>query len=182
MDRYEHDDDELDPAGAEETAVTIEELRQQLKMQEEKAQSYLANWQRAQADLENTRKRIQQERMESLSLANSTLVRKLLGALDDLERAFSRPLSEMCEPAWAEGARMSFQALKSALQSEGLEPIDAVGKEFDPRYHEAIMRRPGEEGIVLEEIQKGYTLNGRLLRPSRVVVGTSEDSRHEDQE
>lgn len=185
MDRYENENDELEPTDVEETSApdqTIEELRGQLKAQEEKAQSYLANWQRTQADLENMRKRVQQERAESMNLANSALLRKILGAVDDLERAFSRPTSEMCDPAWAQGARMSFQSLKSALESEGLEPIESVGREFDPRYHEAMLRRSGEEGVVLEEIQKGYTLNGRVLRPSRVIVGTSEEIDAEDQE
>ncbi len=182
MDRYENENDELESTEAEETNETIEELRRQLKAQEEKAQSYLANWQRTQADLENVRKRVQQERAESMNLANSALLRKILGAIDDLERAFSRPTSEMCDPAWAEGARMSFQALNSALESEGLEPIESVGKEFDPRYHEAMLRRSGDEGVILEEIQKGYMLNGRVLRPSRVIVGTSEEIDAEDQE
>ena len=182
MDRYEQENDGFDPTDLEETKATIEDLRHQLKTQEEKAQSYLANWQRTQADLENMKRRVQQERIESMTLANSALLRRILGAVDDLERAFSRPTAEMCEPGWAEGATMSFQALKSALASEGLEPIDAVGSEFDPRYHEAIMRRPGEEGVVLEELQKGYMLNGRVLRPSRVVVGTSEETDSEDQE
>ncbi len=185
MDRYENENDELEPADGEETSETnetIEELRRQLKAQEEIAQSYLANWQRTQADLENIRKRAQQERAEAINLANSALLRKILGAIDDLERAFSHPTSEMCDPAWVEGARMSFQSLKSALESEGLEPIASVGKEFDPRYHEAVLRRSGEEVVVLEEMQKGYTLNGRVLRPSRVIVGTSEETDAEDQE
>lgn len=158
----------------------ISALIEQLHTAEELSRTYLANWQRAQADLENYKRRAQQERRESMDIANSALVAKIMSALDDLERAFSRPTSEMRKAAWAEGARLSFQKLKTALESEGLRQIDAVGQPFDPRYHQAIMRRPGEEGIVLEEAQKGYTLNDRVLRPSQVVVGSTEATDYEE--
>ncbi len=158
----------------------IEGLSRELRDEREKAQSYLANWQRTQADLENYRRRVQQERNEALELASSALLRKLLGALDDLERAFARPSSEMRKKEWVEGAQLAFGKLKATLESEGLSPIDALGKPFDPRYHEAIMRRSGDDGMVVEEVQKGYTLNGRVLRPSMVVVGTAEDGASEE--
>ena len=172
---YMLDDDgaEVSQSG---TSEDIERLLEQLKAEQEKSRGYYASWQRTQADLENVRKRVQQERGESLDLANSILVTKLLSAMDDLELAFSRPASEMRKAAWIEGARISFAKLKSALLSEGMKPIDAVGQAFDPRLHEAVMKRPGPEGIVLEEIRKGYVLNGRLLRPSLVVVGEEEDN------
>ncbi len=154
--------------------VTV--LKQRLEECEEKARSYMANWQRAQADLENYKRRAQLERREATDLSNSTLLSKLLSALDDLERTFSRPSSEMRKASWAEGARMSYMKLKGALESEGIKPIEALGQPFDPRYHQAIMRQPGEEGIVIEEVQKGYTLNDRVIRPSMVVVGTTESN------
>jgi molecular chaperone GrpE len=164
---------ESEPGGEDTEAV---ELGARLDDAETKARTYLANWQRAQADLDNYRKRAQQERREAMDLANSTLLSKLMSAMDDLERAFGRPAAEMRKPSWAEGARLSFQKLKSALESEGLQQIEAVGQPFDPRFHQAIMRRPGRDGIILEEVQKGYIMNGRVLRPSMVVVGTQEDN------
>ena len=155
-------------------------LSDELRDEREKALSYLANWQRTQADLENYRRRVQQERNEALELASGALLRNLLGAVDDLERAFARPSSEMRKKEWVEGARLGFEKLKTTLDSEGLSPIDALGKPFDPRYHEAIMRRSGDDGMVVEEVRKGYTLNGRVLRPSMVVVGTAEDGASEE--
>jgi len=149
---------------------------ERLRIAEEQARSYLTNWQRTQADLENYRKRAQQERRESMDIANSTLMAKLMGGLDELERAFSRPVIEMKTDSWAQGARLGFQKLKAALESEGVQQIESVGQPFDPRYHQAIMQRPGQEGVVLEEVQKGYVMNGRVLRPSMVVVGSHEDS------
>ena len=155
-------------------------LPEELKDERDKAQFYLSNWQRAQADLENYRKRVQQDRSEALSTASGAMLTKLLGAVDDLDRAFARPSTEMRKKEWVDGVRLSFQKLKTALESEGLNAIDALGKPFDPRYHEAVMRRSGDDGMVLEELQKGYTLKGRLLRPSMVVVGTGEDGDSEE--
>lgn len=157
-------------------------LSARLSDAEAQARTYKANWQRAQADLENYRKRAQQERREAMDLANSTLLSKLMSAMDDLERTFGRPAAEMRKPSWAEGARLSFQKLKSALESEGLQQIEAVGQPFDPRFHQAIMRRPGRDGIVLEEVQKGYIMNGRVLRPSMVVVGTQQEDAGDSEE
>jgi len=156
------------------------DLADRLREAQAQSRTYLANWQRAQADLENYRRRAQQERRDAMDLANSTLLAKLLSAVDDLERAFARPATEMREAAWAEGALLSFQKLKTALEGEGLQPIDAVGQPFDPRFHQAIMRRPGQEGVVLEEAQRGYVMNGRVLRPSMVVVGTQENDGDSD--
>ena len=157
-----------------------EGLSRELRDERQKAQSYLANWQRTQADFENYRRRGQQERNEALELASGALLGKLLGALDDLDRAFARPASEMRKKEWVEGTRLGFEKLKATLESEGLNPIDALGKPFDPRYHDAIMRRSGDDGIVVEEVRKGYTLNGRVLRPSMVVVGTAEGDDSEE--
>ena len=154
----------------------------ELRDEREKALSYLANWQRTQADLENYRRRVRQEQNEALELASGALFSRLLGAVDDLERAFARPSSEMRKRGWVEGAQLSFEKLKAVLESEGLRPIDALGEPFDPRCHEAVMRRSGDEGMVVEEVRKGYTLNGRVLRPSLVVVGVAEDTDSEERQ
>ena len=154
----------------------IEGLKKEIADEQNKARTYLANWQRAQADMDNYRRRVDQERQDLRMLADSSLVRKVLAPMDDLERAFSRPTSEMRKATWLQGARLGFEKLKAALASEGLEPIEAVGQEFDPRLHEAVMKRPGQEGVVVDEVQKGYTLHSRLLRPSMVVVGVAEEN------
>lgn len=174
--------DEYVETDSSDTTEDVVSLRQKLEAAEQQAHSYMTNWQRAQADLENYKRRAQMERREATDLAHSTLVSRLLAALDDLDRAFARPPSEMRKASWAEGARMSYDKLKSALEAEGIKPIDSIGQPFDPRYHQAIMRQPGEEGIVLEEVQKGYTLNDRVIRPSMVVVGTQEVPEDDNEE
>ncbi|MBN1152418.1 MAG: nucleotide exchange factor GrpE [Dehalococcoidia bacterium] len=158
----------------EEASNAESDIERQLREAQEQARTYLTNWQRTQADFENYKKRAQLERREAMDIANSSLLTRLLSALDDMERTFSRPTSEMRKVAWVEGARLSFQKFKTALATEGVEQIDATGKPFDPHFHQAVMRRPGEEGMVLEEVQKGYVMNGRVLRPSMVVVGQEE--------
>jgi len=168
--QYEESVDDV----AEDRAAGVVEADERLRVAEEQVRTYLANWQRAQADLENYRKRAQQERREATDYANGVLMARLVSAFDDLERAFSRPTAEMRKAAWADGAKLSFEKLKSALESEGVKQIEALGQPFDPRFHQAVMRRPGQEDIVLEEVQKGYIMNGRVLRPSMVVVGTQE--------
>ena len=162
--------------GSEQAADEVSQLKEQLRVSEEKARQYLANWQRTQADLENYRKRVQQERRDALELAHSSLVAKLLGAIDDLERAFTRPAEERGTAEWVEGVRLATAKLVAALESEGLSVIQAVGQPFDPRFHDAVMRQPGENGVVMAVLQKGYALNGRVLRPAAVVVGMSESS------
>lgn len=163
-------------AGTEDEAVTEAACDERLREAENQTRTYLANWQRAQADLENYKRRAQLERREAMDLSNSTLVTKLMSALDDLERAFSHSPAEMRKAAWADGVKLSFLKLKSALESEGVQQIESAGQIFDPRFHQAVMRRPGPEGVVVEEVQKGYIMNGRVLRPSMVVVGTQEDN------
>ena len=162
--------------GAERVVDAVSDLKEQLRVSDEKAGQYLANWQRTQADFENYRKRVQQERRDAMELAHSSLVAKLLGAIDDLERAFTRPTEERGTAEWVEGVRLAAAKLVTALESEGLSVIQAVGQPFDPRYHDAVMRQPGENGVVMAVLQKGYTLNGRVLRPAAVVVGMSESS------
>jgi molecular chaperone GrpE len=162
--------------GSERVVDAVDELKEQLRISDEKARQCLANWQRTQADFENYRKRMQQERRDAMELAHSSLVAKLLGAIDDLERAFTRPPEERGTADWVEGVRLADAKLVAALESEGLSVIQAVGQPFDPRFHDAVMRQPGENGVVMAVLQKGYTLNGRVLRPAAVAVGMSEST------
>jgi len=168
--------------GSEQVVDELNALKEQLRASEEKARQYLASWQRTQADFDNYRKRVQQERRDAMELAHSSLVAKLLGAIDDLERAFTRPTEERGTAEWVEGVRLATAKLVAALESEGLSVIQAVGQPFDPRYHDAVMRQPGEDGVVMAVLQKGYALNGRVLRPANVVVGMSEPSETAEKE
>ncbi len=152
----------------------IEALRQALAVEKEKAEGYLASWQRAQADFINYKRRSEQEREDTSKFANSLLMANLLPVLDDLERAFNSIPPQLAKRTWVEGIRLIERKLQTSLETQGLSKIKTTGEPFDPRFHEAIREDKGKEGIVIEEIQKGYTLHDRVIRPSRVVVGNGE--------
>ena len=127
---------------------------------------------RQMAEAENRVRRVERERERAISFHKGDLVAPLLEVLDDLERALAHPPSEADE-AFLEGFSMVAARFREALAGYGLEPIEALGRPFDPEVHEALMQLPatdGEKDVVIQEIQKGYRLDGRVLRPSKVAV------------
>jgi len=159
----------------------INTLEQALE-EKNKAERYLANWQRTQADFANYKKRAEQERKETIEFANSALILNLLTIVDDLDRAFDSLPSELEKFSWVEGIKLIYNKLKAFLEAEGLAEIKARGELFDPHLHEAVMHQEGEDGVVIEEIQKGYKFKDRILRPSMVIVGKGEEERKTEQE
>ncbi len=136
---------------------------------EGRAEELLSRLRWAQAELENLLRRMEREREEASEAASARLVLRLLEVLDNFERA----LRSAGEGPLAEGIGMIYRQLLRTLEEEGLEPLQAVGKRFDPFLHEAVERveSPGaEEGTVVEEVQKGYRFRSRLLRAARVKV------------
>ena len=163
---------EVEPEVAEED---IGALKQSLAEEKAKAEGYLANWQRAQADFINYKRRSEQEKEEIGKFANALLMLNLLPVLDDLERAFDSIPPHLARLTWADGIRLIERKLQACLEVQGLSPIKALGEPFDPKFHEAAMHGKGKEGIVIEELQKGYKLHDRVIRPSMVVVGNGEE-------
>jgi len=158
----------------------IDSLKQALDEEKKRAEDYLANWQRAQADFINYKRRTEQERGELNKFANATLIFNLLPILDDLERAFTSIPFKMAKHDWTDGIRLIERNLRAVLEAQGLAPIQALGEPFDPNFHEAIRQDKGKEGIVMEEFQKGYILGDRVLRPAKVVVGNGEETGKEE--
>lgn len=159
--------EEAEAEDVEAQATTLEEERT-------KAESYLANWQRAQADLINYKRRSEQEKEEITKFANSLLMLSLLPVLDDLERALSAIPPKQAEASWVDGIRLIERKLRLNLEAQGLTEIKAVGEVFDPKLHEAMMQGKGEEGVVISELEKGYKFHDRVIRPAKVVVGSGE--------
>ena len=157
----------------------VETLTKALAEEKAKAEANLAGWQRAQADFINYRQRSEQEKEETIKFANSQLMLSLLPILDDLERAFASRPSRPAKLGWAEGIRLIERKLRATLEAQGLSPIIAVGEPFDPYQREAIRQDKGKEGIVTEEVQKGYKFRDRVIRPSKVVVGNGEEDETE---
>jgi len=161
-------------------AEDIETLKQALAEEKEKAERYLANWQRAQADFINYKRRNEQERKDFNKFANATLMLSLLPVLDDLERALDSIPPRSAKFTWVDGIRLIERKLRTSLEAQGLTPIKALGEPFDPNFHEAVRQDKGKEGIVIEELQKGYKLYDRVIRPTMVVVGNGEEVEKED--
>ncbi len=172
--------DEILDAGYEQSE-DIEALQAALAEEKEKTEKYLANWQRSQADLENYTKRAEQEKSEMVECANRMLVLDLLPVLDDFERAFASLPVELYEQNWTEGIKLIYNEVKAVLETQGLAEIRAKGECFDPCWHEAAGQLEGEEGIVVEEIRKGYRFRDKLLRPAMVMVGAGIKNKIQDE-
>ncbi len=163
----------------------IEALKQALAEEKAKAETNLAGWQRAQADFVNYKRRSEQEKEEIRKFANAVLMLSLLPILDDLERAFVSIPHNLDKLSWVDGIRLIGRKLQASLEAQGLSLIKAVGEAFDPKLHEAAMHGKGKEGIVIEELQKGYKFYDRVIRPAMVVVGdgkTEEEKKESEPE
>ncbi len=148
-------------------------LPEQLEQARAQAEQYRDNWQRAAADFQNFKRRTEQERSEWHKYANAVLIARLLPVLDDFERALQTVPPEMARLSWAEGLFLIDRKLQAVLEQEGLKPIEALGQTFDPRVHEAVLYEEGAQGQadkVVAELQKGYRLHDRVLRPTMVKV------------
>ncbi len=165
--------DKVEPAVSESEA--LEALKQALAAEKKKAEEYLANWQRAQADFINYKRYAEQEREEIGRFANSSLMLSILPGLDDFERAFAAIPPRLAKQSWVEGMKLIERKLQTILETQGLSPIKALGEPFDPNLHEAVRQDKGKDGFVIEEVQKGYKFRDRVIRPTKVVVGNGEE-------
>lgn len=149
-------------------------LKQAMAEEKEKAENYLANWQRSQADFINYKRRCEQEKEEIGKFASMAVILSLLPVLDDLERAFTAVPPELDKLNWVEGVRLIYRKLQANLELQGVSAIHALGEPFDPRLHEAVRQDKGRDGIVIGEIYKGYKFRDRVIRPSQVIVGNGQ--------
>src|SRR3970040_1095026 len=149
----------------------IDGLRARLQEEREKAQGYLSSWQRAAADYQNLKRRMEQERAEVGRLANASLVINLLPLLDDMERALRTVDTKLAGLTWIDGVWLIYRKFQAVLENAGVREIAADGQPFDPKLHEAISEGPGDDGKVACVVQKGYTLGDRVIRPAMVIVG-----------
>lgn len=153
--------------------MTKDQLIEKVEAAEADSQKKYDLYLRSQAEIDNLKKRYQKERQDLLKFANDSLIKQLLPVADNLENAIDHSQSETSVDALREGVELTLKALMDVLQKVGVESIEAVGEPFDPNFHEAVSEVVDdgvETGTVLKELQKGYTLNQRLLRPSMVIV------------
>lgn len=144
----------------------------QLTASERQAKEYYERLLRLTAEFDNYKKRMAREKADFLRYANETLIKDLLESLDNLERALSHE-AEDGMTGLAEGVRMTLKMLLDTLARHGVQPVEAIGKPFDPNFHEAVSNAAAEDvenNHVVEEYQRGYLLHDRLLRPAMVQI------------
>jgi len=152
----------------------LDQLKARVAQLEKEAAEYKDQWLRAAADYKNFKRRTDQERADIIRGASAGLVLKLLPVIDDLDRAISSVTPEVESSPWYAGFKLIPQKLQTVLESEGVVPIEAVGQDFDPNFHDAVIYEaagPGQENKVVAELQKGYMQRDRVLRPTMVKVG-----------
>ncbi len=176
----ERTEDEAEPRGRTETEAEREEREagqrvehdlDELGAAKRERDEYLELAQRTRADFENYRKRVANETSEALARGKGALARELLPALDNLERALESSFAD--SDALARGVGLVLDELRAKLGAAGVQAFDPTGERFDPELHEALStqaKEGAEAGVVLETVEKGYRLNGQVLRPARVVV------------
>jgi molecular chaperone GrpE len=160
---------EVEPEAAGEAAALKLELQKKTKEAEENRERLL----RLAAEMENLKKRLEREKADLLQFANERLIKELLPVVDNLELALEHGRQLETPESFLEGIEMVHQGLVKALARFGVTPIDSVGQQFDPNFHNAVMQEEAPEVpdcTVLKELQKGYLLQSRLLRPAMVVV------------
>lgn len=154
-----------------EEQVTV--LQTALDEMDNKAEEYLDGWQRARAEFANYKKRVLRENMDIRQVARGEVIKLYLDIADDLERALQEKPETGDSETWAEGIEIIFQKLRTRLESEGIKPMKAMGEDFDPNIHEALMKEESEEfesGKIIEVMQEGYWIGDKVLRPALVRV------------
>jgi molecular chaperone GrpE len=175
--KTEGESPELEEALAEaEPAEEVDELvalRQELEEQKAKAAEYLDGWQRARAEFANYKKRIEKEQEDMIKSANGAFITRLLPVMDDFERAFQTLPLDLMDMTWLEGIALILRKLQMLLAQEGVTVIETEGRLFDPTLHQAVTHEESEEheeGQIIGEVQKGYKMGDKVLRPSLVRV------------
>ena len=177
--------DFMDQEDSKEPQEQIKDLEKSITMEKEKAQDYLRQLKYLQADFENYRKRTEKQVQELTVRCNEKLVAELLSFIDDLERALDSGKKSTDPSALLKGVEMIHGNLVRMLKKEGVERIESLGKAFDPNFHEIgikIPRSDCEEGLILEEVRKGFVYKGRVLRPCMVNISCLKDKEEKNDE
>jgi molecular chaperone GrpE len=152
--------------------LTVEEFKA-LEDKAKKSEEYFNSLLRLQADFDNYRKRLEKDKIEFIKFANEEIISEILKIIDDFERAVEAGKTKHDFDVLYKGIEMIYKDFKEFLKQKGLKEIEAQGKPFNPNEHEAMMQEETDkhpEDCVVEEFQKGYTFNGRVIRPAKVKV------------
>ncbi|HET8571428.1 MAG TPA: nucleotide exchange factor GrpE [Candidatus Limnocylindria bacterium] len=153
----------------------LEEAIRERDTARQQSEEHLRNWQRSAADFSNFKRRTDDERAVTARFSNQLLIGKLLGVLDDFDRALESVPADAHE-SWVEGVRLVDRKLRTVLESEGVTPIEAIGQPFDPNVAEAVVHEQTTDypdNQVIGELQRGYRLHDRVIRPALVRVANN---------
>jgi molecular chaperone GrpE len=167
---------------ASKSSKEVRDLEKALQHEKEKAEKHLVNWQRAEADFVNYKKRTDAEKGELATSNTAGIIFNLLPVIDDFERAFEAIPEDQRNESWVEGIKLIERKLMVYMESIGLCKMEAMGQLFDPNLHEAVCHIEGDEGKIVEEFRTGYKLKERLLRPPMVAVGKGNYEETQEQE
>ncbi len=126
---------------------------------------------RTAADLQNFKRRVEEERSNLKIYANTELLKALFPVIDNLKRAFDHLPEDLKSHEWVKGISAIEKQLLETLASIGLEPIKTIGEKFNPEFHEAVMQGPGEKDQIAQEFEKGFSFKGHTIKPAKVKVG-----------
>jgi molecular chaperone GrpE len=158
----------------------VEKLKKELEEKQAEAEANLAGWKRAQADFINYKRRCEQEKEETIKYSNTNFILNILPLLDDFERAYSVISTDQSGSRLLDGLKMVERKFKSFLEGQGVTEVKALGEQFDPNMHEAVLQVDGEEGKVIQEFEKGYKLYDRVIRASKVGVGKGKPAKEKE--
>jgi len=187
--KHEKEEKEIEiapqPEKEEEGSTEIDILKERLKESEDQARELEDKLLRVAAEFDNFRKRTAREFENLTKFANESLIAELTHTLDNFERALDHAKNSTDFDNFHKGVELIYESLKGMLEKEGLKPIKTVGEKFDPNFHEAISQSDEfPEGTIVDEISKGYILNGRVIKAPKVIVsiGSSKHKRKETEE
>jgi molecular chaperone GrpE len=169
--RQESAEPETEPAEGEPTPEELTPEQEAEKLRDENL--------RLMAELRNVGQRAEREKQEALKYAEAEFAKELLVVLDDFERTLESARTAENVQSVAEGVRIIYEHLLKVLAGRQIEPIEALGKPFDPSWHEAMLQQPSEEypaKTVIQELSRGYKMHGRVIRPAKVIVSSGPPS------
>ncbi len=157
--------------------LTLEALQEQLAQEHRQAEEYLDHLQRLQAEFQNYRRRMTQEKLDAVSRGKEDVLRALVPVLTNFRLALQH--AEQDANSVRQGVQMIWQQFEGFLRDQGMEPIPTVGQTFDPAYHEVLSTLPATPEVpsntIVTEVKAGYRLDGRLLSPAQVIVARAEE-------
>ncbi|MBU2263055.1 nucleotide exchange factor GrpE [Patescibacteria group bacterium] len=155
--------------------LNLKKLREKLKKCMSEKEGYLAGWQRAKADFINARKEDEERRVELIKFSEADIIKDILPVLDSFENAFKNENWQKLDKTWQDGIKLLYNQLLDILKKHNIEQIDSMGQNFDPEQHESTgeieVNDKNKDGIVIEEIRRGYKIYDKILRPTQVKIG-----------